>query len=161
MTGFGLTEEGLVPPESDVERLIAEGDERALIAVWRTYHSAQLYEAALERIGDDYAAAQPADRSPQVRKILADHIGRHAAVTPRQALAANARLTALLTRERSTVIQHARESGDSWASIAAALGTTEAEARDWYRAEISGPGKTGERGHDADRARAALDDREP
>lgn len=73
------------------------------------------------------------------------------------ALGANRRLVELLEGRRWTVMQDAREAGASWTDIGRALRMSKQGAADWYNRRIADRERYVPDLHDADRARAALD----
>lgn len=77
--------------------------------------------------------------------------------SPAQALEANWRLVEFLTGRRWSVMQEAREAGDSWTVISDALGVTKQGALDWYTRKVADQEKYAGKFHDATRARAVLD----
>src|SRR5262245_33818368 len=128
----------------------------ALLKVYDAGSSLRTWRRAL----DAAEAAGHIEHARVAREMLAELEDQ--GHTPLRALAANARLVRLLTGWRWITMLDAREQGATWDEVAAALGMDgAAEARDVYRAAIERQERYGaEFGHDAARARAALDDLE-
>lgn len=119
--------------------------EAELLAVWRQACARPMWQrvAAGEGDGRELAGAELA-----------------ALPAPLDALGANAELVSQLTGRRWYVIRDAVETGATWPQVAAALGTSPAELRAWYRQKIAAQAEHVP-GHDALRAAAVLDaDRE-
>ncbi|MBF6191340.1 hypothetical protein U3653_23025 [Nocardia sp. CDC186] len=128
-----LTADDCIPRGVDVDEVIAEGWERDLTAVWRTYHA---HAAAL---GLDPNSDEPLQVSPEItvtegefQRRLAEKNAEYAPVTAIQALTANARLVDLLLDFRWVAVNDALNDGKSWTDIAAVLGTTEQSVLEWY-----------------------------
>src|SRR5215212_6718208 len=128
-----------------VDRAIHESnDESALLGVWRAFGSRLTWQRAIERGGDPQVAERALGELPEVSAL--------------DALEANRQLVDFLIGRRWFVMQAAREAGASWAQIGAALGMSKQGAGDWYRRKIADQEKYVPDVHDADRARAALDE---
>ncbi|WP_369024127.1 hypothetical protein [Nocardia cyriacigeorgica] len=148
-----LIEGRYIPAGVDVAAVLRTGDERELQAVWDTYHHAGLLRETLDKLDAGLLDVKDPDTA---RAALHDDLGAVAAITPTQALEANRRLVDLLTGRRWSVMQAAREAGDSWTAIGDALGVSKQGARDWYLRKIEHQEKYVPQFHDAARARAAL-----
>ncbi len=107
--------------------VLAEGDERALHAVWSTYHHRRTARAVLDAIdeGGTSLGSSPDDAAAAVAMLQ-----EHALITPARALEANRRLVAALTGNRWQVISDARAGGDSWSAIGSALDLPNTEVRE-------------------------------
>ena len=149
--GSELTAGGYLPAGTDVEAVLRDSDTTALHAAWDTYNHRK-FQARILPTYD--ANPDKADLAAHVRAELA----KLAEVTDLQALAANRRLTELLTGRRWLVMQEARENGVSWAAIGDALGITKQGAIDWYKRKITAQEQYVPDFHDAPRARAVLDE---
>ncbi|MEV6340943.1 hypothetical protein AB0M12_40265 [Nocardia vinacea] len=126
-----LTDDGYLPNGADVDGMIAEGWEQALTAVWCTYH----YYGEGPPL-PDVESSDPQEGVPSVNEYRRRRIteeAKYAAVTPIQALAANARLVELLLEFRLSVMEDARFDGRSWTEIGDALGMTDQAASDWHQ----------------------------
>jgi hypothetical protein len=145
MEYIDLTDDGLLPASTDVDRAIDQSDERGLTAIWNTYHSILFEKEVLAKADTE-----------EKRQIFTDRLARYAAVTPSQALAANARLVKLLTGRRWSVMRDAREAGDSWTTIGTAVGVSKQGALDWYTRKIADQEQYVGKYHDTDRARAVV-----
>lgn len=150
-----LTARGHLPAGIDVTAVLAAGDERELHAVWDTYHHTRLIRKTLARLAAGGLTVTDPDAS---RAALQDDLDTCAAVTPAQALEANRRLVDLLTGRRWSVMQDAREVGDSWTTIGAALDMTKQGALDWYKRKIADQERYAGDFHDTARARAVMDE---
>lgn len=150
---FETDRRGYLPAGTDVAAVLRHGDERPLYAVWDTYGHLRLLRETLAKLD---AGTLNLDDSDASRAALRDDIASVAAVTPSQALEANRRLVDFLTGRRWSVMQEAREAGDSWTVIGDALGVSKQGARDWYLRKIEHQEKYVPQFHDAARARAAL-----
>ncbi|MFE9328632.1 hypothetical protein ACIHDR_47640 [Nocardia sp. NPDC052278] len=126
--GFEPTTNGWYPAGTDIAAVLRGGIERDLFAVWRTYQQ----RCALLEVMADPALVNNSDPNT-ARRVWHDQLDALAEVTPAQALQANRRITDSLAGKRVTVIQAAREAGDSWTAIGTALGLTKQGAMDWYR----------------------------
>ena len=146
---FPTDDYGYLPAGTDVEDLLARGDERALTAAWQTYQHARHTRDALAKFDADPTKAE-------VAGYMRADLAKLEPVTARQALDANRRLVDLLTGRRWSVMQHAREAGDSWSTIGAALDMTKQGALDWYKRKIEQQEKYVPQFHDAERARAVV-----
>jgi hypothetical protein len=157
---MNLYQDEYLPADADVDTVIARGDERELTAIWHTYHRIQLERDILAGIRDDDMPAHEGSAltGAELRRIFTDQLAAIAEITPAQALEANRRLVQLLTGRRWWVIRDAREAGDSWTAVGAALEMTEHDARDWYAHKIQLQEQYVGKSHDAARARAVLDD---
>ena len=82
-------------------------------------------------------------------------------VSALEALSANAEAVRILTGRRWYAILWAREEGSTWAEIATALQTTEAEVLAFYRSSIAAQEQLVRDLHDASRARAVLPEGPP
>lgn len=102
---FSTTTIGTLPTGTDIATVLEDGDDRALFAVWATYHRS-LFERG--------AATE------------------HAEVSHLQALEAARRLTDNLEEWRWVAIQHALADGYSWPEIGAALAMPAETARETY-----------------------------
>ena len=122
----------------------APPDEREYLATWNAYHERAMWASIIERGGDGDGVADGALRElPEVG--------------PLDALEANRSLGDLLVGRRWYVMQAAREAGETWESIGAALGISKQGAQDYYRRKIEQQERYVGDLHDTDRARAALD----
>src|SRR5262245_45526776 len=130
---FETTNTGNLPAGTDIDAVLRDGDEGALHAAWNTYHYTQLLRETLAKLDAGTLDLGDPDTS---RTALRNDIAAVAAITPTQALEANRRLTDLLTGCRWSVMQDAREVGDSWTVIGDALGVSKQGARDWYLRKI-------------------------
>lgn len=136
--------ERYLPAGLDIDRLIRDAtDELQLMAVWDTYHWRRMLHRMVTRRPDS---------------TFRGELDQLAPVTAVQALAANRRLVELLTARRWYVMRDAREGGASWADIGDALGVSRQSAHEWYQRQIELQEKHVGDFHDAERARAALDD---
>ncbi|RBM17957.1 hypothetical protein DI005_20730 [Prauserella sp. PE36] len=142
---------GLLPADTDIDDVILTGGERELIATWNTFHTRRV----AQRVLDASADKPDADLAKQAFTLK---LAETAPVTAVHALAANRRLIELLTGRRWYVMQEAREAGASWADIGAALDMTRQSAHEWYQRKIELQEKYVPDFHDAERARAVLDD---
>lgn len=142
-----LTEEGFLPPDTDVDRVVETGDERAAFALRNTYFHRRLWQQML-------------DQENGTRELWEPGLAVCAEVTPLQALEASHRLAELISGGRWHLMRDAREAGESWSKIGAALGMTKQGAQDWYRRKIAEQERVLAELHDGDRARAVLDDAE-
>ncbi|WP_280460900.1 hypothetical protein [Nocardia carnea] len=141
---FETDTRGHLPARTDIDAVLRDGDERALYAVWETYGYTRLLREMLVKLDD--------------RDAVRADLAAVALITPAQALEANRRLVGLLTERRMEVIQQAREGGDSWTVLGAALGVTKQGALDWYNRKIAERGKRAGKFHNAEQARAPLDE---
>ncbi|MFI5783779.1 hypothetical protein [Nocardia sp. NPDC051570] len=141
---FETTTNGCFPAGTDIAQVLADGDERELFAVWNTYFHNELTRKGL-------AHADTAGR-----EALQNDLTQHAEVTAVQALEANRRLVRMLTGRRWMTMRDAREAGDSWTTIGAALGVSKQGAVDWYKRKIADQEKYVGDFHDSDRARAVV-----
>jgi hypothetical protein len=157
---MNLFEDHYMPAGIDIDTAIDQGDERELIAIWDTYHHLQLERRILAGIPDnDHLVRKDSEfTGAEVRRVVAERLTAIAEVTPAQALAANRRLVELLTGRRWYVMRDAREAGDSWSAIGAALGVDTYDACEWYARTITEQETHVGELHDATRARAALGD---
>ncbi|MCC3318450.1 hypothetical protein [Nocardia africana] len=144
---------GYLPAGTDISAVLADGDVRALIAVWHTYSSIKLYRSGLAKIDQGESRG---DDPEGTRAVLESGLAKIAEVTPVQALEANRRLVDLLTGYRWFVMRDAREAGDSWTSIGEALDMSKQGALDWYKRKIAFQEEFVPDFHDTDRARAVL-----
>lgn len=123
---------------------IQKADEQELYRLWDAYGQRRMWHKVIER-GGDQAVAEEA-------------LAELSNVAPLDALEANAKLVDLLTGRRWSVMQAAREAGNTWDEIGLALGMSRQGAQDWYRRKIADQERYVAEFHDADRARAVLDD---
>jgi hypothetical protein len=123
---------------------IEKADERELHGFWNTYHERRVWRRVIDNGGD--------------RELAERALGDLADVSALDALEANRRLVDFLEGRRWYVIQDAREAGASWVEIGAALGMTKQGAQDWYRRRIADRERYVPEFHDAERARAVLND---
>ena len=112
------------------------------LATWGAYNTRMTYERVLEKDPGSAAVRSELDALP--------HVG------PLDALAANAAAVDLLVGRRWYVIQAAREAGETWQAIGAALGISKQGAQDYYRRKIEQQELFVSELHDGERARAAL-----
>lgn len=150
-----LTSRGHIAAGVDVTVVLRTGDERELQAVWDTYHHRRLLRDSLAKLDAGLLRVEDPEAS---RAGLYDDLDELAYVTPAQALEANRRLVDLLTGRRWSVMRDAREAGNSWTTIGAALDMTKQGALDWYKRKIADQEKYLPNFHDTDRARAVLDE---
>jgi hypothetical protein len=150
---FKTTASGALPAGTDLDAVLRDGNERALVAAWDTYHIRALRGRLLPEYDAD---PDKADLAAFVRRELAEL----AEVNELQALTANRRLVELLTGHRWITIEAAREAGASWSAIGEALGMTKQGAIDWYKRKIADQEKYAGKFHDTDRARAVVDEQE-
>lgn len=153
MERIELTDNGRIPAGTDVDTVIASPFECDLIAVRNTFNEIRYTRQTLAVIDADKTKANVAAHMREELAKLAD-------VTALQALAADQRLVELLTGRRWSTMQDAREAGESWAAIGAALGMSKQAAVDWYRRKIADQEKYAPNFHDSERARAALNEGE-
>ncbi|MFI8977213.1 hypothetical protein ACIGO9_30320 [Nocardia asteroides] len=128
-----LTDNGYLPPGTDVDAVVAEGYEDHLTAVWLTY------------FGYGSGPALPTDNSADMADVVASadkyrrarmlRTAESTPVTPLQALAASARLIEQLMEFRAQVIDDARSDGNTWEEIGAALGMSDQAALDHHRGQ--------------------------
>jgi len=145
-----LTEEGLLPAGTDVDRIVDRGDERELNALLASY---------FRRRGDLRRLAEGVLSEPQ---FVHDELDRIAPVSAMQALRANQRLAEIALTSRWIFIRDAREEGASWSAVGAALGMTKQAAWSWYREQIERQENLPPEFHpEADRARRVLVDEDP
>jgi hypothetical protein len=123
---------------------IRKADEQELYRLWDIYGQRTMWRKVIERGGDQAVAEQELAELPNVTAL--------------DALEANARLVDLLTGRRWSVMQAAREAGKTWDEIGLALGMSRQGAQDWYRRKIANQERYVPEFHDAERARAVLDD---
>ncbi|MFE2962018.1 hypothetical protein [Nocardia tengchongensis] len=154
---FETTDQGYLPAGTDVLAVVSGGDERALQAAWSTYHHRQFLREVVARAGRGDTEAEQQRSANALPEFLAE-LDSLAEVTALQALTANRRMVDLLTGRRWTLMRDARESGESWAAIGAALGMSKQGALDWYKRKIAEQEKHVGKTHDADRARAVVTD---
>ena len=141
-----LTDAGHLPPDADVDKVVHIGNEADRMALRATYFHRRLYQQMLDRGDDD-------------RELWEPGLAACAKVTPLQALEASHRLAESLTSGRWHLIRDAREAGESWSKIGAALDMTKQGAQDWYRRKIDEQERLlPAQFHDRDRARAVLAD---
>ncbi|NKY88906.1 hypothetical protein [Nocardia veterana] len=150
---FETDSRGYLPAGTDISAVLADGDVRALMAVWDTYSSIKLYRSSLAKIGQGESSVADPEGT---RAMLESSLAKVAEVTPAQALEANRRLVDLLTGFRWFVMREAREAGDSWTRIGEALGMSKQGALDWYKRKIAFQEEFVPDFHDTDRARAVL-----
>ncbi|MEZ2388001.1 hypothetical protein AB6813_00395 [bacterium RCC_150] len=130
-----------------VEEAINNGDVHELIRVWEDFNRGETWrEPAATTTGN--AREAPAAR------FLSD-ISEVAAL---EALRANAKAVELLTGRRWYVMKSAREAGATWSQIGEALGMTKQAAHDFYRRKIEEQDTDQQDVHDAEGARAVLED---
>ncbi|MGW0006094.1 hypothetical protein ACWDT6_19920 [Nocardia grenadensis] len=154
---FETDRRGYLPAGTDIAAVLRHGDERPLYAAWDTYGFTRLLRETLAKL--DAGTLNLADPDA-TRAALQDDIASVADITPVQALEANRRLVEFLTGRRWSVMQEARETGDSWTVIGDALGVTKQGALDWYKRKIADQEKYAGKFHDTDRARAVVDEQE-
>ena len=154
---FDLDSRGNLPAGTDIAAVLRHGDERPLYAAWSTYGYLRLLHETLAKLD---AGTLNLDDPDTARAALQRDIDSVAAITPAQALEANRRLVEFLTGRRWSVMQEAREAGDSWTVIGDALGVTKQGALDWYQRKIADQEKYAGKFHDTDRARAVVDEQE-
>lgn len=141
-----LNSRGFLPPGTDVETLIREtGYEQMLLAVLDTYHHRR---TPLEQLKG----------TPDRPKVWQRMLDDTAPVTALQALAASKRLAELIIGRRWYLMLDAREDGNSWSAIGAALDITKQGAQDWYRRQIENQERYVSDLHNSARARQALHD---
>ncbi|PFW98641.1 hypothetical protein CJ469_06042 [Nocardia farcinica] len=149
---FGTAAHRYLPAGTDVAADLHHGDEQALPAVWSTYQRHRLLRAALTELAtSDTIDTDPRSAADHLRATLTEHAAL-AEVTPAQALEANRRLIELLTTRQWPVIREAREAGDDWTTIGAALQMTDQDAADRYTREVAHQETAAPRLHDTDRA---------
>ncbi|WP_063127616.1 hypothetical protein [Nocardia fusca] len=154
---FETDARGHLPVGTDIAAVLRHGDERPLYAAWNTYGHLRLLRETLAQLDAGTLNLDDPDAS---RAALQRDIDSVAALTPAQALEANRRLVEFLTGRRWSVMQEAREAGDSWTVIGDALGVTKQGALDWYKRKIADQEKYVGKFHDTDRARAVVDEQE-
>ncbi|GAB4590388.1 hypothetical protein [Nocardia sp. IFM 10818] len=152
---FETTDQGFLPAGTDIAAVLRDGDERPLHAVWNTYNHRQFLRTVIERAGRG-DTEQERQRSADALPSLLAEIDALAEVTALQALQANRRMVELLTGRRWMLMLDARETGESWTAIGAALGMSKQGALDWYKRKIADQEKYVGKFHDADRARAVV-----
>lgn len=150
---FTLTDRGLVPAGTDIAAVLAEGDERALHAVWSTYYHRRAARDVLDAIdeGDASLGNSPDDAAAAVAMLQ-----EHALITPAHALEANRRLVATLTGDRWQVISDARAGGDSWSAIGSALDLPNTEVREWFTRMTREQAERSQNWREVDRAEIAV-----
>jgi hypothetical protein len=146
MDSLTLTDNGHLAAGCDVDRVVRRGTERDLMVLRETYFHRRL-------CADMLARAQEDDR-----ELWEPGLAAVAEVTPLQALEAAHRLSELLTGGRWYLMRDAREAGASWSEIGASLAMSKQGALDWYSRKIADQERHLPNHHDADRARAALED---
>lgn len=134
----------------DVENALTSGDEQQLLDVWTAPSERRLRERTLDRVR--------AEGDERATRRIEEHLAELPDVTPLDALRANHALVGLLAGRRWIEIRAAREQGNTWEQIGAALGMSRQGAQDWYRRKIADQEQYDVPGHDAERARAVLDD---
>lgn len=137
----------------DVEKALEEGNERELMQVWHLQAERSMWQTAIDRSRETGKADQVAAGEQALAELPE--------VTALQVLQANRRLVELLTGRRWIVMQRAREEGASWEQIGEALGMSRQGAWEWYRNKIELQEQYVSDYHDAARARAVLDERNP
>ncbi len=113
------------------------------LATWGAYTRRMAYESALAKDPENEVLRRMVDELPDVG--------------PLEALAASRYAVDLLVGRRWYVMQAAREAGETWEAIGAALGISKQGAQDYYRRQIAQQEHYVSNLHDAERARAALD----
>lgn len=153
MGNYTLTADAALPAGTDVAALLADPTTtyRDLFAVLTTYRYLRVCRSSLAELD----ARGSVDG--QAHAMFRARIAEHAEVTPAQMLAVNRKLVDQLTGDRWHLMQEAREAGDSWATIGAALGMSKQGAIDWYKRKIADQEKFLPEFHDTARARAVLD----
>jgi hypothetical protein len=146
---IALTDTGLVPAGTDIAEVLSSVHEKYLVAVIYTYRQRQSSRDTL---------AHASDLPASTRAYIEKELDTLADPSPIEALTANAKLVELLTGRRWILMEEARERGESWSTIGAALGMSKQGALDWYRRKIDFQDKHASGFHDADRARSALAD---
>ncbi|MFI8977215.1 hypothetical protein ACIGO9_30330 [Nocardia asteroides] len=151
---FTLTDQGLLPTGTDVAAVLADGDERALHAVWNTYHHRRTARDVLAAIdeGDFSIGVTFPDDAHAADAALREH----PVITPAQALEANRRLVATLTGDRWSVITDARAGGDSWAAIGSALDVPKTDIKDWFTRKSAEQAGHCQNWRELDRAELAI-----
>ncbi|MBF6370298.1 hypothetical protein IU469_32010 [Nocardia puris] len=151
---FTLTDQGLLPTGTDVAAVLAEGDERALHAVWNTYHHRRTARDVLDAIdeGDFSSGCTFPDDAHAADAALREH----PVVTPAQALEANRRLVAALTGNRWQVISDARAGGDSWSAIGSALDLPNTDEQQWFTRKTREHAEHSHNRREVDRAEIAV-----
>lgn len=94
---------------------------------------------------------------PDAKALAERKLAELESATALDALAANARMVALMTGWRWIAIKAAREDGATWEQIGEALGTTKQGAQQTYRRAIEHQEQYAPDFHDAASARAVLD----
>jgi hypothetical protein len=117
-------------------------DTQELLSLWNTHEQRSTWREVTLRGGNQDIAEHVLEELPEVSAI--------------EALAANRELVELLIARRWYVIRDAREAGQSWSDIGAALGMTKQGAQDWYRRRIAEQPEYVGNLHDAERAQQAL-----
>ncbi|MFD4196680.1 hypothetical protein [Amycolatopsis thermoflava] len=140
-----LIEEIFLPADVDLQHVLSQGDERELFAVWNTHRWRRTLLDMLEK-------------NPNSGANWQDELDKLAPVTAMHALAANRRLVELLTGRRWSVMRDAREAQASWSEIGAMLGMSKQGAHDFYQRKIEAQEEHAGQWHDAERARAVLDE---
>ncbi|WP_063125795.1 hypothetical protein [Nocardia fusca] len=160
MTFYELTIHETLPAGTDIADILADPTttNRTLFAVLTTYRHTRINRETVARIDAREVYADVPERAAVARERFLAGIADHATVTPAQALEVNRKLVDQLTGTRWQLMQDAREAGDSWTAIGAALGMTKQGALDWYQRKIGEQERYTGKFHDADRARAVVDD---
>lgn len=122
---IALTDHGCLPAGTDVNRVLSNGYQRELVALWDTHHYRDIAQRVLS-----YPHPEGSERGVA---IWAANLNEVAEVTALDALAANARLVERFTEGRWSVMWDARQAGASWAQIGEALGMSKQGAADWYQ----------------------------
>ncbi|NKY60917.1 hypothetical protein [Nocardia flavorosea] len=160
MTFYELTDREGLPAGTDIAAILADPtiSYRTLFAILTTYRYTRLNRETLAKLDAGKVLQDDPERTELARESFRAGIAAHATVTPTQALEANRKLVDYMTGTRWQLMQEAREAGESWTTIGAALDMTKQGALDWYKRKIGEQEKYLPQFHDAERARAVVDE---
>jgi hypothetical protein len=160
MTFHELTTAEGLPAGTDIAAILADPTwtYRDLFAILTTYRHTRINREAVAKIDAGQVFAGDPERAKLARESFLAGIAEHATVTPVQALEANRKLVDQFTGTRWQLMQEAREAGESWTTIGAALDMTKQGALDWYKRKIADQEQYAGKFHDTDRARAVVDE---
>ncbi|MEU0876806.1 hypothetical protein [Nocardia brasiliensis] len=139
---FETTEQGYLPADTDVEAVLADADERILHAVSDTYHHRRFLQGLIARAGRGDTEAER-QRSASALPSLLAQIDALADVSALHALEANRRMSELLIDYRWHLMRDAREAGESWTAIGAALAVSKQSVLAWYNRKTADQDATG------------------